>query len=125
MADATDRLVRRDLQGLFAENPVEYRAGRALAAATQPGRPVLVLTNNNAPWFPSVLYYAGRTGWNLSPAADEPSISALPGQAVCDMVVVRDGPVPDQLPRGWSVTANTADYLLAHRSGNPGCGLVR
>jgi hypothetical protein len=105
---------------LFVEYPAYYHAGRALAAVATPGRPVLTLTNSPVARFPTVLYYAGRPGWNLRPFVDASVIAALPGRAPCELVMVRDGPLPDHLPAGWVTTSTTADYLLGRRYG-PGC----
>ncbi|MFI5283124.1 MAG: hypothetical protein ACHQ0J_08340 [Candidatus Dormibacterales bacterium] len=106
-------------QALFGEQPVYVNAGNALAAVSRPGQPVVVMATHGAPWFPTVLYYAGRDGWNLPVGSGSDQIAALPGPAPCWLVIVRDEPGPVTVPAGWHETARTADYVLAD---NPGCG---
>jgi 4-amino-4-deoxy-L-arabinose transferase-like glycosyltransferase len=109
------------VSSLFIEYPAYYHAGRALGAVATPGRPVLALSNSPVARFPTVLYYAGRPGWNLRPFVDASAIAALPGRSPCELVMVRtDGPVPDHLPAGWLTISKTADYVLGRRHG-PGC----
>jgi hypothetical protein len=103
---------------LYRANPVYYHAGRALARVAKPGAPVVALSSYgaSAPWLPMVLYYAHHKGWNLGPYASARDIDSLPGgRAACDLVVVADGPLPTQLPAGWTVTARTAEYTLGRR----------
>jgi dolichyl-phosphate-mannose-protein mannosyltransferase len=100
---------------LYQQDPRYLDAGHALAAAAEPGPPVLVLSRLADPWFPSVLYYADRPGWTLPLNTDAATIEALPGMPPCDLVKMLDGPAPSQLPAGWIETARTSEYVLAHR----------
>jgi Dolichyl-phosphate-mannose-protein mannosyltransferase len=107
---------------LFKENPVYYDAGLAVGAQTAYGAPVLALSDyaNITTQFPQILYYAGHPGLNLSAQVSAGQIDALSGGPYCDLVVAIDGPVPSQLPSGWTVTARSTDYILGQRHGD-GC----
>jgi 4-amino-4-deoxy-L-arabinose transferase-like glycosyltransferase len=99
---------------LYGEQPIYYDAGTALAAASNPDEPVVVLSQfGTSPWWPTVLYYAGRDGWNLPLNSDAARIAALPGPTPCTLVIVRDEPGPTVVPAGWQETGRSAEYVLA------------
>jgi 4-amino-4-deoxy-L-arabinose transferase-like glycosyltransferase len=101
-------------RALYNEMPIYFDSGKALAAASSPGQPVVVLSAMGAtPWWPIVLYYAGRDGWNLPLDASASRIAALPGPTPCSLVIVRDGRGPAIVPDGWQETSRTQEYVLA------------
>lgn len=101
-------------RALYHEQPIYSKAGRALAAASRPGDPVVVMSSfGTSSWWPTVLYYAGRDGWNLPLGSDANRIPALPGTTPCWLVIVRDDPGPPVVPDGWQETSRTGDYVMA------------
>jgi hypothetical protein len=99
---------------LYREQTVNFDAGTALAAASHPGQPVVVMSRfaSNPTW-PIVLYYAQRDGWNLPLDSNARRIDALPGPSPCSLVIIRDGPGPASVPDGWLETSRTTEYVLA------------
>jgi hypothetical protein len=102
--------------GIYREQPVYFEAGQALASASRasPTKPVVVMSSvgGNFNW-PTVLYYAGRDGWNVPFGSDAARISSLPGPTPCWMVIVLDvRSAPDALPSGWQEMGRTRSYVL-------------
>jgi len=104
--------------GIYGEQPIHFEAGRALASASRasPDQPVIVMSSVGKDFnWPTVLYYAGRDGWNLPLGSDAGRIASLPGPTPCWMVIVLDeGSAPDALPSGWRETGRTKNYVLGH-----------
>jgi 4-amino-4-deoxy-L-arabinose transferase-like glycosyltransferase len=106
---------------LYEQNPIYYDAGRALAAASPAGRPVLVLTNGGVAYFPVVFFYADRNGWNLPLSAQADEINGFGGGSACRLIAVLDAPGATwTAPAGWAETARTAEYVIADRM-SPDC----
>jgi hypothetical protein len=106
---------------LYQQNPIYLDAGRALSTAAPMHEPVVVMgTQSASPHFPSVLYYADRTGWNLPALATSEAIQRLPGPSPCWLIVVQDGSTQFPLPDGWSTFGKTSEYVLATRTETPG-----
>jgi hypothetical protein len=102
---------------LYQENPIYYHAGLALASASPANRPVLVLTSGGQIWFPVVLFYADRNGWNLPLQAQPDQINGLSDTPPCRLVAVLDAPGATwTAPAGWTEEARTAEYVIAHRT---------
>jgi len=110
------------LAGLFAENPTQVHAGRALADVATPGRPVLVLDAIEPYYFPPALYYSGHPGWVMSAFTPAEVINQLAQPAPCEMVMVLDGPAPPTLPTGWREVTRTPEYVLGVRSAQSASG---
>lgn len=100
---------------LDAGDPTRYDAGVALGRSSDASRPVVVLSlQGSAPWYPTVLYYADRNGWNLPLDVTTERLSALPQPVPCVMVIVRDGPFKG-VPQNWEAKTETASYIIARR----------
>ena len=102
--------------GLYHEQPIYFDAGTGLGSATSanPSHPVVVISSyGGTSWWPTVLFYAGRNGWNLPPGADSRRIASLNGPTPCWLVIVLDGPRQTLVPDGWSATTRTPEYVLA------------
>jgi hypothetical protein len=102
--------------GIYAEQPINFDTGRALASASRatPAQPVIVISKLGAnPDWPTVLFYAGRDGWNLPLGSDAGRLESLPPPAPCWMVIVLDvRSAPDVLPSGWQEMGRTRSYVL-------------
>lgn len=99
---------------IYQENPIYLDAGRALAASSPAQQPVLVLSARN-PYFPVVLFYADRNGWNLLLTASPDDINALSSPGPCHLVAVLEGGSQWSPPAGWVEDGRTSEYVLAHR----------
>jgi hypothetical protein len=71
------------------------------------------LTSN--PYFPAVLYYSDRPGWNLPLETTGRQIDSLPGSP-CSMAIFFDGPRVAP-PAGWHIVSHTPQYAIATRRG--------
>ena len=110
---------------MYAETTIYRDAGWAVAGAGDPGKPVIVMSqayDDNAlgKFFPDVLYYADRPGWNASLKADGEALGRLTGGRACTLVVVHDGAISGAVPTGWTATERTSRYVVA-RSTAPAC----
>jgi hypothetical protein len=110
-------------RGLYQQNGIYFQAGEALSAATlsDPAKPVVVISSNgDTRWWPVVLYYSGRDGWNLPLGSDGARIAALPGPTPCWLVVVENGPGEGAaLPDGWQEASRGPTYVIGHNGACP------